>query len=114
MRVTRTRIIIAALATVALVTGCAGQALPKGDYGTIHGIVKNQSGAPGSGASVTLDTVLTASTGSDGSYTLSTVPADDSNTSTSVSVAASGYASQTQSVKVTAGQTTEVDFTLQP
>lgn len=104
-----------AMAVIFTLAGCAGQALPKGDYGTVHGIVKSTSGAAVQGATITIDTVLTASTDASGSYTVPTVPADDANSSTAVYCnPPPGYvAPPPQSVKVVSGQTTEADFTVQ-
>lgn len=108
---------ILGLVAAIAIAGCAGQALPTGNYGTVHGIVKSTSGAAIAGATITIDTVLTATTDSNGAYTITTVPADDANTTTAVyCTAPSGYVSPSAplSIKVVAGQTTEADFTLRP
>jgi len=104
------------LACVLALPACANQALPKGDYGTVHGLVKSSSGTAIQGAQITIDTVLQANTGADGSYTINNVPADGPNTTTMVGIAAPGHtcSPNPQSIKVTAQATTEADFTCSP
>jgi len=101
------------LAAILALPACSTQALPKGDYGTVHGLVKSNSGAPIPGAQITIDTVLQASTAADGSYTIGNVPADGPSTSTMVAISAPGYtcSPNPQSIKVAAQATTEADFT---
>jgi len=107
---------IAALVSLIALTGCGGNpAAPQGNYGTIMGIVKSSSGQPIAGATVAADAVLTAKTGSDGKYTIQTVPIDSSTTTTSVTCSASGFQDPPpQHVTVAAGKQYEVDFTLSP
>jgi hypothetical protein len=77
--------------------------------GTISGTVTNSSGNAISGATVSY-TGGTASTDSNGSYTLANVPTG----TVSVTATATGYQSITQSVAVTANATTTQNFTLSP
>ena len=105
-----------ALALVASLAGCGGNpSAPQGNYGTIMGVVKSTSGQAIAGATVTVDSVLTAKTGSDGKYTIQTVPVDSSTTTTTVTCQATGFQDPPpQHVTVTAGKQLEVDFTLNP
>jgi hypothetical protein len=106
---------IAAVLAAAALIGCGSPAVPQGNYGTIVGIVKSTSGQPVAGAIVTADSVLTATTGSDGRYTIQTVPVDSANTSTTVTCEANGYASPPAvTVTISAGKQAEADFTLAP
>lgn len=109
-------VIIAVLASCMALAACGGNpAAPQGNYGTILGIVKSSSGQPITGAIVTVDSVLTATTGSDGKYTIQTVPVDSSTTTTTVTCHAQGYVDPpAQHLTVTAGKQFEVDFTLTP
>jgi len=112
----RTRYFLRAGALMAAlaVFGCGSQAVPKGDYGTVSGHVKSSSGQPISGATVTIDSVLTATTASDGSYSVGTVPADSADTNTMVQAAAHGFTCPTQSTKVTSQASSTVDFICSP
>jgi len=85
-------------------------AIPKiTQIGTIAGIVRNQSNAPISGATVTCGTV-TATTNASGAYSMQV----QAGTHT-VTAAATGYATGTQTgVVVVTGQTTTVNFQLAP
>jgi len=106
-----------AVAALALaIASCGNPAAPQGNYGSIAGIVKSTNGSPIAGAIVTVDTVInSAPTGPDGKYTVQTVPVDSPSTSTTVTCNANGYqAPPAQSVTVTSGKQTEVDFTLTP
>lgn len=107
---------LSGLAALSLALGaCGNPAAPQGNYGTIVGTVKSTGGQPVAGATVTVDSVLTGTTGSDGKYTIQTVPVDSSTTMTSVSCHATGYQDPPpQHVTVTSGKQVEVDFTLSP
>lgn len=72
MRTTRA----AAAAFLALVVAGCGPSIPQQqNYATIYGVVYDgATGQPMEGATVTVDSVLTATTGSDGSYSISNVP----------------------------------------
>jgi hypothetical protein len=78
--------------------------------GTITGVVKNSaSNQPVSGATVTVaGTNLSTTSGGDGSYTLSNVPAG----SQTLNVTKSGFRSATAQVTVTAGQSVTQDISL--
>lgn len=106
---------VAAVLVAAALFGCGSPAVPQGNYGTVVGVVKSSSGQPVAGATITADSVLTAVTGSDGHYTIQTVPVDSPSTSTTVTCQASGFASPpAQTVTVAAGKQVEADFTLSP
>jgi hypothetical protein len=61
-------------AVVALV-GCGDSLPPQQNYATVQGFVTDRAtNAPIAGATVSIDSVLTASTGADGSYRLTNVP----------------------------------------
>lgn len=84
---------------------------PSTDPGAISGrVYKQQGGAAISGATVDCGTGGTATTASDGTYSIGTV-APGSYTCTA---SAGGYRSKSQSVSVTGGSTTTADFGLQP
>lgn len=103
------------LAAAALaIAGCNNNpAAPQGNYGTIIGVVKNSSGQPVAGATVSADIVITQPTDSSGKYTLQQVPIDSPTTTTTVSCSASGYQKPPdQHLTVAAGKQYEVDFTL--
>jgi hypothetical protein len=108
--------LVSAVAALGLaLAACGNPAAPQGNYGTIAGIVKSAAGQPVAGATVTVDSVLNGTTGSDGKYTIQTVPVDSSTTTTSVSCHATGYQDPPpQHVTVTSGKQVEVDFTLTP
>ncbi|MGA3038714.1 MAG: carboxypeptidase-like regulatory domain-containing protein [Vulcanimicrobiaceae bacterium] len=60
---------------IAVLTSCNNAVPPQQNYATIMGVVTDgTTGQPISGALVTIDSVLTATTGSDGSYTIANVP----------------------------------------
>ena len=63
------------LMAIAVLTSCNNAVPPQQNYATIMGVVTDgTTGQPISGALVTIDSVLTATTGSDGSYTIANVP----------------------------------------
>lgn len=67
--------IAAAAALVVILVGCSPPVPPTQNYATIYGVVYD--GATGqalAGATVTVDSVLTATSGADGSYTIPNVP----------------------------------------
>ncbi|HTX02835.1 MAG TPA: carboxypeptidase-like regulatory domain-containing protein [Candidatus Acidoferrales bacterium] len=64
-----------AFAAIAALTACNNAVPPQQNYATVAGVITDgTSGQPISGATVTVDSVLTATTGSDGSYTIANVP----------------------------------------
>ena len=64
-----------ALAAVALLAACAPAIPPQQNYATVSGVVTDgTTGQPLAGATVTVDSVLTATTGADGSFTIADVP----------------------------------------
>ena len=104
----------AALAAMVILAACGGNpAAPQGNYGTVMGTVKSSTGQPIAGAKITVDSVLSATTGADGKYIIQTVPVDSSTTTTTVTCHADGYQDPPpQHVTVTAGKQFEVDFIL--
>ena len=63
------------LACVALVSGCGSALPPVGKYATISGRVTDAStGSPLAGATVVIDSVLSATTDANGTYRVVTVP----------------------------------------
>jgi hypothetical protein len=73
--VTRARLALLALA-LGLLAGCGGpQIPPAANYGTIVGrALDSATNQPVAGVTVTVDTILSASTGSDGSYRIGNIP----------------------------------------
>ncbi|MCP2328366.1 subtilisin family serine protease [Hamadaea flava] len=78
--------------------------------GAIRGVVRDEAGAPLPGATVTLEStpVGPATSGTAGEFTFADVAAGTYR----VTIALTGYAPQTRSVTVVAGQTVAVDTTL--
>jgi len=74
-RVTRFRFAILAL-PLALLVACGGPAVPPAQsYGTITGrVFDSATNAPLPGVVVTVDTILSATSGSDGSYRIGNIP----------------------------------------
>jgi hypothetical protein len=94
--------------SVAKIVQLSGSAVTTGT-GSVRGFVKTQSGGPISGATVSASTGGTATSASDGSYTLSSVAAG----SVTLTASATGFASALQAVQVTSGATTTApDFLL--
>jgi uncharacterized membrane protein len=62
-------------AALLVLAACNSAVPPQQNYATISGIVTDgASGQPLGGATVTVDSVLSATTGSDGSYTIANIP----------------------------------------
>ena len=94
--------------TVCLLCVLVFMGVPALADGTLQGFVKNESGTPIEGATVNVINVITATTGSDGSYSIA-VPAG------AYSVAAydsDHYTQKIDGVAVTDGETTSNDFSL--
>ncbi len=85
---TRARLLGAVFAVIAL-TACNDSALPPGGtYNAVQGVVIDAAtNQPVAGATVTIDTVLTATTDSQGKFAFAQVPAGDMD----VVVTAPGY-----------------------
>ncbi|GAC1388667.1 MAG: hypothetical protein NVSMB31_03080 [Vulcanimicrobiaceae bacterium] len=72
------RILALALAAFMLAACNADQLPPTGKYATFKGVViDSATNQPVPNATVTVDTVLTATTGTDGSFSFSNVPSGD-------------------------------------
>lgn len=85
-------------AAVVVLSGCAPAVPGAQSYATLQGFVTDRaSNAPIAGATVTVDSVLTASTGADGSYRLMNVPPGPYD----YAVTASGYGQATGSGTIT-------------
>lgn len=79
--------------------------------GSITGFVTSAGDStPISGATVTVDTGQSDTTGADGSYTIGDVPTGDR----SVTASADGFQPETKSATVNENETTTVDFALNP
>jgi len=66
---------IFACAAIAVLTACNNAVPPEQNYATITGVITDgTTGQPIVGAIVTVDSVLTATTGADGSYTIPNIP----------------------------------------
>jgi|SRR5579872_35766 len=64
-----------AMFLAAALSACSPAVPPQQNYATIYGTVYDgTTGQPLSGATVTVDAVLTATTGADGTYSVPTVP----------------------------------------
>jgi subtilisin len=81
---------------------------PTSATGAISGTVTDGSNVAISGATVSVDTGQSATTASNGAYTVSGVPAGGR----SVTASATGFGAQTKSATVNKDQTTTVSFTL--
>jgi hypothetical protein len=108
---------LAALAAAALLVACQNPMNPTGNYGSISGRVTTASGQPVAGVTVTVDSGPYATTGADGTYTITTVPVTDALTPDVVAVTSvpSGFAipPSRNNIQVTAGQTTTgINFVL--
>jgi hypothetical protein len=65
----------AALAVIAALVACTPAIPPQQNYATISGVVTDgTTGQPLAGATVTVDSVLTATTGSDGTFSIANIP----------------------------------------
>lgn len=97
--------------SVTVSTGGGGE--PEPTTGTISGSVTDATtGNPIGGGSVTVSgTTFSAETGTDGTYTIADVPAGEGYT---VTASAAGYETASITATVLAGQTTIVNFALQP
>lgn len=66
---------IFAVAAIAALSACQSAIPPQQNYATITGVVTDgTTGQPLAGATVTIDSVLSVTTGSDGSYTIPNIP----------------------------------------
>lgn len=76
MRISRVRLLFVALPLAAALTGCGGPQIPPAqNYGTIAGrAFDTKTSQPVAGVVVTVDTILNATTGSDGTYKIINVP----------------------------------------
>lgn len=64
-----------AFVAIAVLTACGSAIPPQQNYATITGLVTDgTTGQPLAGATVTIDSVLTITTGSDGTYTIANIP----------------------------------------
>jgi hypothetical protein len=65
----------AALAVVVALAACTPAIPPQQNYATISGVITDgTSGQPLAGATVTIDSVLSATTGSDGTFSIANIP----------------------------------------
>ena len=95
----------AVLAAVVCMAACNNQQTnPQGNYGTVQGIVTSSAG-PIAGAQVCIDVSLCANSAADGSYKISTIPADPVGTNEPITATAAGYQNFSGQVHVTAGTT---------
>ena len=85
-----------------------GGSAPVPTYGTVAGTVTAEGGGALAGATVSVDTVESATTAGDGTYSIANVPTG----SRAVTAAKSGYTAQTTTANVSKDQTTTVDFAL--
>jgi Carboxypeptidase regulatory-like domain len=109
--VTRARFAILVLAT-AVLAACGGPAIPPAqNYATIRGrAFDNATNAPVAGVLVTVDTILTATTGSDGTYRIVNVPIGQYTLTVQPP---QGYAPvRDQTGSVAAGETVSIDIPL--
>lgn len=64
-----------ALAVVVALAACSPAIPPQQNYATISGVITDgTSGQPLSGATVTIDSVLSVTTGSDGTFSIANIP----------------------------------------
>lgn len=110
---TRARLAILAL-SVGILAGCNGNGVPPAqNYAVITGRAYDAaSNQPVPGVTVTVDTILTATTGSDGTYRIVNVPIGSYHVGV---IAPSGYTAAANPLddgSVTAGQTITVDVPL--
>ena len=97
----RPRVALAAVFLILALVGCNSPAVPPQlNYAIIYGVVYDgASGQPLGGATVTVDSVLTATTGSNGQFTIYNVPIGPFTSA----VSAPGYQQQQSSGTVAAG-----------
>ena len=110
---TRARLAVLALSLAAL-AGCDNNGVPPAqNYATIMGRAYDAaSNQPVAGVSVTVDTILSATTGSDGTYRIVDVPIGSYHVGVTPPSGYTAVASPLDDGSVTAGQTIEVDIPL--
>ncbi|HZO92408.1 MAG TPA: carboxypeptidase-like regulatory domain-containing protein [Candidatus Baltobacteraceae bacterium] len=110
---TRARLAALALSLAAL-AGCNGNGVPPAqNYATITGRAYDAaSNQPVAGVTVTVDTILSATTGSDGTYRIVNVPIGSYHVGVTPPAGYTAAANALDDGSVTAGQTIEVDVPL--
>jgi hypothetical protein len=113
--VTRLRFALVAL-SLALLAGCGGPSVPPAaNYGSISGrVYDTTTNQPLAGVVVSVDTILTATTASDGTYQIGTIPSGQYTMAVQVP---SGYAAPNVNAppyngSIDSGQTINVDIPL--
>ena len=105
------RAMLAALALLVSVTACNDDQLPPAaGYSSMTGTVVDSTGKPVAGATVTVDTVLTATTDVSGKFSITNVPSG----LTDYTVQATGYAVVNSSANIEPSKPFELDLTLSP
>jgi hypothetical protein len=108
----RRSLLVAVCAATISLTGCPNPAAPTGDYGSIAGVVSSSAG-PIVGAKVCIAVVeCSPPTAADGTYKISTVPADPTGVNETVTATATGYQDFSGQVHITAGQQTPFNITI--
>jgi len=112
-RVTRVRFALLALPLL-LLAACGGPAVPPAqNYPTIHGRAYDvATNLPVAGVLVSVDTILTASTGSDGTYRVPNVPVGTYSFSVTPPLGYSAPPQPTYSGSVAAGENVTIDVPL--
>jgi hypothetical protein len=103
------------LATALLIVGLAAcnndDLPPAGQYGSLSGIVLDHAtGKPIAGAVVTVDTILSATTGTDGTFSIARVPTGDFD----YTISAQGYVPISASALIAAGKPATLNLNLDP
>jgi hypothetical protein len=110
MKMLAGRLLVATVLLLSLATACNNDSLPPAaGYAAVSGtIIDSATNAPISGAVITIDTVLTATTDATGKYSIDKVPSGIAD----YSVAAKGYQTLTASTNIEPGKPFALNLTL--
>jgi len=108
-KVRRLRVVAAVTLVALALIGCNSPIPPQQNYATIYGVVTDgTTGQPLSGATVTIDSVLTATTAADGTFSVPNVPIGPY---TAIEVA-DGFQQHQDQGSVAAGDKLQLNITL--
>jgi len=107
----RRSLLVAVCAAAISLAGCPNPAAPTGDYGSVAGVVSASTG-PLAGVKVCVAVVDCTVSAADGTFKISTVPADPTGVNETVTATATGYQDFSGQVHITAGQQTPFNITM--